>query len=171
MLPSPFLMELFLDDAIEMTAEKSSLEYGRLSQWIRNRRSCSFPSLLMGVSQLGSWNFSHPSLFQARVRLPRVPRLLSLLASMGKRRSFEVSLFPSQLQMVGILGWRQHSLSSYRVEDWTMEVLCYVYLVPFHAFLLCHGNLLNSLPTHWGLPKLRHLKEKWTRCCRKTPWN
>ena len=36
---------------------------------------------------------------------------------------------------------------------------------------LCCGNLSSSLPTTRGLPRLRHFRKKWKKCCRKVSWN
>ena len=95
---------------------------------VLNRQTAEEAAVFLVGSQeavlLSVWTSSRPGL--------RLRRVVPLPAITGRERNFEGSLPPSQPQVGGILGWHWHSWSSCGAEDWTVEVLCFGYLVSFH---------------------------------------
>ena len=171
--PLSSLTELFLNGALGREAEKSSrvLHDKVTRKAVTMQKKQQKPSKKIQFSQLAPWrqvlrnSDSQPSktlsgkgsslffffFFSRQILLP-------LLASSGRGKSFEGSLPPSQLQVGGILSQHWHSWHSCRVENWAVEVLHSVYLVPFH-------HLPPELQEPPEFPSyFRNFNEKWTRC-------
>ena len=148
--------------------------FGSQPLWAKDRRNeqrnFSLPNRFTGGSLPSMQTPSLPGLHQGRVLPLPVPRLLPLPANTLRGRSFGGSLIPSQPQVGGILGqhWHYGVPPEQKTGQWrffTLGILSH----STTSYLRCK-NLLSFLPMPWGLPRLKHFKEKWTEYCRRVLW-